>query len=181
MTDNVKYEQLSPIDHIHHRPDMYIGTIKTQKFENEYILKTTEDNKYRIVQVDAIRYSPGLLRIFIEALSNAIDNVWRSQEANVPCTRIKVDINPETGETSVLNDGLSIPIEKHENTDMYNPELIFGNLHTSSNYNDEEERLTSGRNGMGIKLANVFSTEFYVETYDPDRKITYKQQWTNHM
>ena len=33
--------------------------------------------------------------------------------------------------------------------------MIFGHLLTSSNYDDDEERMTSGRNGLGIKLTNV--------------------------
>ena len=44
------------------------------------------------------------------------------------------------------------------------PELIFGHLLTSSNYNDNEKKVTGGRNGYGAKLCNIFSTEFIVET-----------------
>ena len=159
---------------------MYIGTTKVQKFDNEYVLDESGETP-KIVQVDSLKYSPGLLRIFVEALSNAIDNVWRSNESGVKCTKIKVNINEETGESSVWNDGLWIPVELNEGTGMYNPELIFGNLHTSSNYDDDEERLTSGRNGMGVKLTNVFSNEFYIEVYDPEKKMLYRQKWTNHM
>ncbi len=35
---------------------------------------------------------------------------------------------------------------------------------TSSNYNDNKKKVTGGRNGFGAKLANIFSTEFTVET-----------------
>ena len=137
----VTYEKLGQIEHIHHRPDMYIGTTKVQKFDGEYIISTDEEGKPKITQKDNVKYSPGLLRIFVEVLSNAIDNVQRSKEAGVPCTRIKVDINETTGESSVWNDGMWIPLEINEQNKMYNPELIFGNLHTSSNYNDEEIKL----------------------------------------
>ena len=81
-----------------------------------------------------------------------------------------MDIDKETGETKIWNDGLSIPIEIDKETKLYNPELIFGNLHTSSNYDDDEKRLVSGRNGLGIKLTNVFSKNFKVRTYDPNSK-----------
>ncbi len=43
---------------------------------------------------------------------------------------------------------------KEEN--MYVPSLIFGHLLTSSNYNDEEEKVTGGRNGYGAKLWQNF-------------------------
>ena len=53
--------------------------------------------------------------------------------------------------------------------------MIFGQLLTGSNYDDDEERLTSGRNGLGIKLTNVFSSEFNVEIYDENTGQLYKK------
>ena len=46
------------------------------------------------------------------------------------------------------------------------PELIFGHLLTSSNYNDDQKKITGGRNGYGAKLTNIFSKKFVVETAD---------------
>ena len=181
-----KYEQMDQITHIHERSDMYVGAATRQKERDEYVVKVAAkpenqaDNPV-ITKVDDIRYSPALLRIFVEALSNAIDNVWRSSEASKPCTKIKVDVDPVTGRTSIWNDGLSIPIEPHETSGIMIPELIFGHLLTSSNYNDEEERMTSGRNGLGIKLTNVFSKEFTVKTYDPSSSSLFVKTWRNNM
>jgi DNA topoisomerase II len=178
-TKKVKYQRLDPISHIHQRSDMYVGAIKPQRESDEWV--GTLDNGGMIEKKEYVTYSPGLLRIFVEAVSNTIDNVWRSQQEGVKCTRIKINIDEETGETSVWNDGLTIPIEKHEDTEMYNPELIFGNLLTSSNYDDDEERFTSGRNGLGIKLTNVFSTMFKVKTLDTTRHKLYEQEWSENM
>lgn len=181
-----KYEQMDQITHIHERSDMYVGAATRQKERDEYIVKVAAkpenqaDNPI-ITKVDEIKYSPALLRIFVEALSNAIDNVWRSSEASKPCTKIKVDVDPVTGRTSIWNDGLSIPIEPHETSGIMIPELIFGHLLTSSNYNDDEERMTSGRNGLGIKLTNVFSKEFTVKTYDPSSVSLFVKTWRNNM
>jgi hypothetical protein len=58
-----------------------------------------------------VNVSLALLRIFIEILSNSVDNVFRSRQANIPCSYIKIKLNKETGETSVINDGDIIPIE----------------------------------------------------------------------
>ena len=118
---------------------------------------------------------------FVEALSNAIDNVWRSNQTSTPCTKIKVTISSETGEISIWNDGCSIPIEKDEEHNVYIPEMIFGQLLTGSNYDDNGKRLTSGRNGLGIKLTNVFSSEFKVEIFDENSGQLYKKTWTNNM
>ena len=70
---------------------------------------------------------------------------------------IKVEINIENGYISVWNNGKGIPIEIHKEHKCYVPELIFGQLLTSSNYDDDEQKVTGGRNGFGAKLANIFS------------------------
>lgn len=64
---------------------------------------------------------------------------------------------------------------------MYIPQLIFGNLLTSSNYNDNQQKVSGGRNGYGAKLCNVFSTVFTLETQDSRQKKRYKQIWTDNM
>lgn len=53
---------------------------------------------------------------------------------------------------------------------MYVPEMIFGHLLTSSNYDDQEEKVVGGRNGFGAKLTNIFSKKFIVECNDEKRK-----------
>jgi len=55
------------------------------------------------------------------------------------------------------------------------PTMIFGHLLTSSNFNDEERKVTGGRNGYGAKLCNVFSTKFTVETATKKYKRAFKQ------
>jgi len=59
--------------------------------------------------------------------------------------------------------------------------MIFGHLLTSSNYDDEEAKVTGGRNGYGAKLCNIFSTRFILETQDSKNKKRYKQMWHNNM
>lgn len=64
---------------------------------------------------------------------------------------------------------------------IYIPEMIFGHLLTSSNYDDDQAKVTGGRNGYGAKLANVFSTNFTLETQDNKNVKRYKQTWTDNM
>jgi len=177
------YKKLDPISHIHHRPDMYLGSVERRPQKEEWMTNKfpCDDDTTTIVLQQDVVYSDGLLRIFIEALSNAIDNVWRSKQAGVRATKIRVSIDRDTGRTSIWNDGLHIPIEVHEEEKIYNPELIFGHLLSGSNLDDTEERLSSGRNGLGIKLVNVFSKEFEIDCIDPDKKLRYRQKWTNNM
>jgi len=59
--------------------------------------------------------------------------------------------------------------------------MIFGHLLTSSNYDDDEAKVTGGRNGYGAKLCNIFSTRFILETQDSKSGQKYVQTWHNNM
>ncbi|CAG8519635.1 3464_t:CDS:2, partial [Gigaspora rosea] len=94
---------------------------------------------------------------------------------------IKVKIDKEQNLISIYNNGKGIPIEMHKDENIYVPELIFGHLLTSSNYDDNEKKVTGGRNGYGAKLTNIFSTEFIVETTDTTAKKKYRQVFKDNM
>ena len=51
---------------------------------------------------------------------------------------IQVEINPQENLISVWNNGSGIPIQMHQDHGVYVPEMIFGQLLTSSNYNQRE-------------------------------------------
>lgn len=108
---------------------------------------------------------------------NAADNKHRCPKQDT----IKIDINQETNTISVYNNGTGIPVEVHKEEKIYVPTMIFGHLLTSSNYNDEEEKVTGGRNGYGAKLCNIFSTKFTVETASKSSKKIFKQTWGSNM
>lgn len=84
----------------------------------------------------------------------------------------------ESNVISVANNGKGIPVVEHKDEKMYVPTMIFGHLLTSSNYNDEEEKVTGGRNGYGAKLCNIFSKKFTVETSSKEFGLQLKQ--VNH-
>lgn len=178
MSTQPRYEKSDPISHIHKRPDMYVGSLRVRPTPREWLASPDGE---KIEEKTDVSYSEGLMRIFIEPLSNAIDNVWRSRQAGKKPTKIKVSIDAASGVSSIWNDGLHIPIEIHETEKIYNPELIFGHLMAGSNLDDTEARLSSGRNGLGVKLLNVFSRTFTVDIYDPDRHLHYTQHWRNNM
>ena len=178
MPPKPKYVKKDHIEHVLTRADMYIGSIRNRKIQ-DYVALEVENGEYRIIK-DNIDINPGLLRIFVEALSNAIDNVKRSETTSTKCTKIKVNIDKDTGETIIWNDGQVVPIEVNDEGD-YNHTMIFGQLMTSSNYDDEEERLVSGRNGIGIKATNIYSKSFQVRGFDPEVGKIFEQNWANNM
>ena len=69
----------------------------------------------------------------------------------------------------------------HQKEKMYVPELIFGTLLTSSNYNDDDKKVTGGRNGFGAKLTNIFSKKFEIECADSKRRKLYRQTYKSNM
>jgi DNA topoisomerase II len=112
------YEKLSHVEHILKRPDTYVGSMAREPVRCW--------NEQRVV-------SPALVKIFDEVLVNAIDqwslNPKRVKRIGVECAGVGV---------SVWNDGVSIPIERHETENLWIPEMLFGHLLTSSNYDDTE-------------------------------------------
>lgn len=166
------YQKKSQLEHILLRPDTYIGSVE-HVTENMWVYDVEKD----AMTQKEIEYVPGLYKIFDEILVNAADNKQRDKKMDC----IKVDINPETNTISVWNNGQGIPVAMHKEENMYVPTMIFGHLLTSSNYNDEEEKVTGGRNGYGAKLCNIFSTKFTVETASKEYKRQFKQVWGDNM
>ncbi|KIH45796.1 ATPase/histidine kinase/DNA gyrase B/HSP90 domain protein, partial [Ancylostoma duodenale] len=87
----------------------------------------------------------------------------------------------EKNQISIYNNGKGIPVVHHKVENMYVPEMIFGTLLTSSNYDDSQRKVTGGRNGYGAKLCNIFSTEFTLETSSKEYGKAFKQTWINNM
>uniref|UniRef100_A0A8C1LDJ0 DNA topoisomerase 2 n=1 Tax=Cyprinus carpio TaxID=7962 RepID=A0A8C1LDJ0_CYPCA len=165
------YQKKTQLEHILLRPDTYIGSVEpvTQQmwvFDEEIGMNLRE-----------ITFVPGLYKIFDEILVNAADNKQRDKNMST----IKITIDPESNTIAVWNNGKGIPVVEHKDEKMYVPALIFGHLLTSSNYNDNEKKVTGGRNGYGAKLCNIFSTKFTVETACKEYKLSFKQTWQNNM
>lgn len=166
------FNQLTQLEHIIKRPDTYIGSV--ERSEKQMWVYNTELDSMELREVSFV---PGLYKIFDEILVNAADNKQRDKNMDT----IKVTVDREKGEISVLNNGRGIPIEMHQKEKIWIPEMIFGHLLTSSNYDDDQEKVTGGRNGYGAKLCNIFSTKFTLETADSKSKKKYTQTWFNNM
>lgn len=166
------YQKKTQLEHILLRPDTYIGSVE-HSTEKMWIYDS-EENK--MIQKE-VTFVPGLYKIFDEILVNAADNKQRDKKMDC----IKIEIDQEGNTISVWNNGKGIPVTIHKGEDMYVPTMIFGHLLTSSNYNDEEEKVTGGRNGYGAKLCNIFSMKFTVETASIEYKRQFKQTWGSNM
>uniref|UniRef100_A0A3Q2U469 DNA topoisomerase 2 n=1 Tax=Fundulus heteroclitus TaxID=8078 RepID=A0A3Q2U469_FUNHE len=124
-----------------------------------------------------VTFVPGLYKIFDEILVNAADN--KQRDKSMSCIRVNIDVENNT--ISVWNNGKGIPVVEHKVEKVYVPALIFGQLLTSSNYNDDQKKVTGGRNGYGAKLCNIFSKKFTVETACKESRKVFKQTWYDNM
>mmetsp|Transcript_8373 Transcript_8373/g.19772 ORF Transcript_8373/g.19772 Transcript_8373/m.19772 type:complete len:1261 (+) Transcript_8373:26-3808(+) len=164
------YQKKTQVEHILLRPDTYVGSVEHQD-ESFWVW----NEKKGAMEHRDITYVPALYKVFDEILVNAADNLQRDSKMKA----IKVDIDTSRGRIKVWNDGRGIPIQLHKKYKVFIPELVFGHLLTSDNYDDSERKVTGGRNGYGAKLTNVFSKKFIIETSGGGKK--YKQEWTSNM
>ena len=166
-------QKLTHVEHILKRPDSYVGPV-SHVAEPYWIHDTGHFEKKSVV------YSPALLKIFDEILVNAID---RNSMYPKNVTSLGVSIDKTSGEITIENNGPlgGIEVKMHEKEGLWNPELTFGHLLTSTNYDDTQKRVVGGRNGYGAKLTNVYSTKFSVKIKDGENKCIYTQEWSNNM
>ncbi len=166
-----KYQILSEVEHILVKPGMYIGSPQLINepmhiVEGDFIVKKTID------------HIPGLQRLYEEIILNAFDQTARS---GTGCNEIRVNVSADENVISVWNNGQGLPVVFKDETNCYIPEMVFGMLRSGSNYDETEERVVSGLNGLGAKLVNIFSLSFNLETADSDTKKIYQQSWRDHM
>jgi len=164
------YTKKTQLEHILLRPDTYVGSIDPHT-QSMWVLDANN------IVNRQVTITPGLYKIFDEIIVNAADNKQRDPSMS----KIEVALNAEEGSIRVWNNGNGIPVVMHSEHNVYVPELIFGHLLTGSNFDDDEEKTTGGRNGYGAKLANIFSTKFIVETADSASGLKYKQVFENNM
>jgi DNA topoisomerase-2 len=163
-------------EHILKRPDMYIGSIETIDTKLWIYNEGAAEHEAKFI-LKEIPYTAGLYKIYDEVAVNAADRVTEDPTCNL----IKVWIDQATGQIKVWNNGENgIDVAMHETQQMYVPSVIFGVLMSGTNYNDETERTTGGKNGLGAKLTNVYSTEFLVEVVDAKRGLIFKQRFADN-
>ena len=174
-----QYQQKTDKQHILDNPDTYIGSVENV----DASMWVYNDETNRIVLRD-IEYIPGLYKLFDEGIVNCRDHVVRMIQSNqlekkfVTYIETKVE---EDGTIIMTNDGNGIDIAKHPEYDIWIPEMVFGHLRTSTNYNKNEKRIVGGKNGFGFKLVLIWSTYGRVETVDHIRGLKYVQEFHNNL
>ena len=168
-------QKLTHIEHILKRPDSYVGPVDLNV--EPYWVLNGDNSQF---EKNNLKYSPALLKIFDEILVNAID---RNSTYPKNVTSISIDVDKINGSVTIENNGPigGVGVRMHEKEGIWNPELTFGHLLTSTNYDDSKKRIVGGRNGYGAKLTNIYSSNFSIVIKDHETKQTYTQKWSNNM
>ena len=159
-----KYVVLSDKEHLRKRKEVYLGEV-TNKISDEFVYDVSTNT----LSYESVTYNTGLLKLFDEVFTNAIDNYQRTKSSRSTNQTKNVNVNIGTNYVSVLNDGESIPITKQTvdtptgRREMYIPEIIFTLLRSGSNFDDTSSRTWGGMNGMGCKIVSYLSDTFIIE------------------
>lgn len=151
------YKTLDLISHVRLRPETYTGSPQPEnKMLPQYDFETGK------IDMKPVHISDAELRIFIEPLSNAIDNALLNP--NVP-NFIDVVVDEET--VTIINGGNPVPVEPSvEDPNVWIPQKIFATMLSGSNFDDMKERKGGGRNGLGVKLTSILSTKLVAQGVD---------------
>jgi DNA topoisomerase-2 len=175
-------QQKTDKQHILDNPDTYIGSVENVDAD----LWIMNDANTKIVEKN-INYIPGLFKLFDEGIVNCRDHVIRMQtkvnqnvENSIPVSYIDISIQDD-GTIVMINDGNGIDVVQHPEYKTWVPELIFGHLRTSTNYNKDEKKIVGGKNGFGFKLVLIWSTFGSVETVDHIRGLKYYQEFKDNL
>jgi DNA topoisomerase-2 len=173
-------QQKTDKQHILDNPDTYIGSVE-QIDANNWILS---ENNEKIFEKN-ISFIPGLFKLFDEGIVNCRDHVIRmksrtenNDENSLPVSYININIESD-GTITMINDGNGIDVAQKDG--IWIPELVFGHLRTSTNYNKDEKKIVGGKNGFGFKLVLIWSTYGRVETIDHIRGLKYIQEYKNNL
>ena len=176
------YQKKTDRQHILDAPDTYIGSIENTEYD-AFVLDDSNEQK-RIVR-QSMNVIPGLYKLFDEGIVNCRDHVARmlslgKSKENHLVSYIDISIDDE-GVITMTNDGNGIDVAKHPEYNIWIPEMIFGHLRTSTNYNKDEKKIVGGKNGFGFKLVLIWSEWGSVETYDHNRKLKYTQSFKDNL
>ena len=181
MTDvsiSSKYQQKTDKAHILDNPDTYIGSVE----HVDSHIWVFDEATGKIVEKN-INYIPGLFKLFDEGIVNCRDHAIRmmaSSDANAIQVSY-IDVSIDNGTIIMTNDGSGIDIIKHPEYGTWIPEMIFGHLRTSTNYDKTEKKIVGGKNGFGVKLVFIWSSEGSIETVDHVRGLKYTQTFRQNL
>ena len=152
-----KYKKENLQNHIYNTPDTYVGGCESIC----EVLSIYDPDKNKIVTKE-VEYIPAILNIYNEILVNAKDQVTRlnglhSKDKSVNLvTEIKVEINKEKGEISIMNNGDGIDVANILKKRKMVNRFIFLNL-SLVNYLHLQITIKKNKKWLVVRMGMVLS------------------------
>ena len=176
------YQQQTAEEHVLKNPDTYTGSMEESVYDT-YVY----DTKSKRIVLKTAKIIPGLFKLFDEGIVNCRDHQVRMSQAMssgkpniMPVSKIEITISDD-GVITMMNDGNGIDVAKHPQHNLWIPEMIFGHLRTSTNYDKSKKKIVGGKNGFGFKLVLIWSEWGEIETIDHLRGLSYHQRFENNL
>jgi DNA topoisomerase-2 len=180
--DASRFSRMSALAHLFLKP-MYCGPFLCESTTQHIV--GAEYNSFTLTDVSVV---PAIYKMFDEAFVNAVDHriyTAEHKKSTDKVTKISVSFDQTTGTFTIANNGIGMPIEmmtikgEHEgapDVQMYIPEAACSMVRTGANH-DDEDRLSGGTNGLGLKFIMANSREFTIRTCDGVK--TFEQRFEN--
>ena len=163
-----RFETKTLYEHVLTRPSTYVGDVRGKNRQGEDVVS----RDLEVVPYEGEgQWSDAYVKIFQEILVNALDHTEDGKRIDVSFRNDSVEVKSQS----------HIPVERAGEGNVTIPELIFGTLLTSSNYDDTEDRVVAGQNGIGAKATNIFSKAFDVVVDDAESALRVKVGWESNM
>ena len=135
------------------------------------------DPKEKRFKWSTYEYIPGLIKIINEIIDNSVDVAIKSNFTSA--TEITIDINHN--KVQITDNGYGIPVTQNQ-AGVWTPVIAWGRARAGSNFEDDEERVSAGVNGIGSFATTVFSKKFIGVTDDGNKrlKVTFKDNCKSH-
>ena len=138
MTDlSSAYQRKTHREHILSLPDTYVGSIETAT--EEVFLRDGDGFKTATIPVN-----PGFYKLIDELVVNAHDHAVRLRSKGSTDPVKKINVHCDATGFTIENDGEPIDVAEHPEHKVWIPQMIFGELLTSTNYNKDEKKLVGG-------------------------------------
>lgn len=147
-----QYQRKSDKQHVLDNPDTYIGSVET--VDSQLWVYNEESKKITLNKFD---YVPGLYKLFDEGIVNCRDHVIRMIQSELPDKKnvsyINIDVSEKDGMITMENDGNGVDVAKHPTENLWIPEMIFGHLRTSTNYDKDEKKNSRWKKWVWIQIS----------------------------
>lgn len=171
MTKNNSYTAddikiLSDRDHVRMRTQIYLGNMK----QTSYSIPLFLNESFSVANIEFI---PAVYKAVGEIIDNCLDEFAHTSFAG---KQITIEAHPVLGMYTITDNGRGVPIDKHK-TGPHTPEVVFGQLRSGRNFNEEKEAGVIGQNGVGSACVNFCSTEFKIDIHRDGKR--YRQTFSN--